>query len=167
MKYDVKYSKGYLIRFLCITILLIAGTIFITNSFISTGIISSALLQDAKHPNWFYVVMSAIITICDIILIIFCVVFFRLKITVEDNKITVRKTFSTKEYDVTDIDSAHQSYYSYRGSRTLTFTMYFTTPKKLKTVSFNENMLNWTALANKLVLLGKLKKENGKYKNLY
>ncbi len=167
MKYDVKYSKGYLIGFFCVTVFLIAGTIFITNSFISTGRISSALLQDAKHPNWFYVVMSAIISIVDIILTIAFVVFLRYKITIEDNKITVRKTFSTKEYNIKDINSVYQSYYSYRGSRTLSFTIYFATPQKFKSISFNEKMLNWTLLADKLVELGKLKKENGKYKDLY
>ena len=96
MKYDVKYSKGYLIGLFCITVFLIAGTIFITNSFISTGLISSALLQDAKHPNWFYVVMSAIISIVDIILTIVFVAYLRFKITIEDNIITVRKHFQLK-----------------------------------------------------------------------
>ena len=167
MKYDVKYSKGYLIGLFCVTVFLISGTIFITNSFISTGLISSALLQDAKHPNWFYVVMSAIISIVDIILTIVFVAYLRFKITIEDNIITVRKTFSTKEYNVANIDSVHQSYYSYRGSHTLYFTMYFATPQKFKSVSFNEKMTNWTLLADKLVELGKLKKENGKYKDLY
>ena len=45
--------------------------------------------------------------------------------------------------------------------------MYFATPQKFKSVSFNEKMTNWTLLADKLVELGKLKKENGKYKDLY
>lgn len=169
MKYDVKYSKGYLIGLFCITVFLIAGTIFITYNSISIGRISSALLQDAKDPNWFYVVMSVILSIMDIVTIFGFISRLKFKLTVEDNKITVRKTFSTKEYNIKELDSVYQSSLSsrYNINNESEYTLFFKSPEKLNHFSFNEKMLNWTLLADKLVELGEIKKENGKYKDLY
>ena len=167
MKYYVKYSKGYIIGIFCITVFLISGTIFLTYYSISTGMISSAILQNAKHSGWHYVVTLIILAVVDTIGIFSFIVSLRFKITIEDNKITVRKISSSKEYDLTDLDFAHQDYVSYKCSKVLTFTITFKTTEKFKSYQFNEKMLNWTLLADKLVELGKLKKENGKYKDRY
>lgn len=167
MKYDVKYSKGYSIGIFCVNLFLISGTIFLACYFISTGMISSDILQNAKHSGWHYVVTLIFLAVVDIIGIFSFIVSLRFKITVEDNKITVRKISSSKEYNFADLDFAHQDYVSYKCSKVLTFTITFKTTEKFKSYQFNEKMLNWTLLADKLVELGKLKKENGKYKDRY
>ena len=167
MKYDVKFSKGYLIGLFCVTVFLIAGTIFLTYYFISTGIISSAILQNAKHKGWHSVVLLILCAIVDTICIFSFIVGLNFKITVEGNKITIRKTTSFEKYDFANIHSVFQSNVSYRWSSVLAFTISFKTKDNIKSYQFNEKMLNWTLLADKLVELGKLKKENGKYKDLY
>ena len=75
--------------------------------------------------------------------------------------------FSTKEYHFEDLGPVYMGYRRHRDfSKTIVVLMTFKTPesfKNTKTINFDENMLNWTLLADKLVKLGKLKKDNDKY----
>ena len=160
MKYDVKYSKDHLIRNFVSSFLIFEGTVIIYSILISSGHFNENTFDifDLSFP--------IVIIIALVLINIHCSKF---KISVEDKKITVHKVFSTKEYYFEDLGPVYMGYRRHRNfSKTIVVLMTFKTPesiKKTKSINFDEEMLNWTLLADKLVLLGKLKKESGKYKD--
>lgn len=160
MKYDVKYSKDRLIGSYVLSFLILAGTVIVYSILISSG---------HFNENTFDIFDLTIPIVINIALVLINIHCSKFKISVEDKKITVRKVFSTKEYYFEDLGPVYMGYRRHNNfSKTIVVLMTFKTPesfKKTKTINFDENMINWTLLADKLIQLGKLEKENGKYKD--